>query len=143
MKRSGYIRKTFGLILFALMATVSCTETAYVPATFENTPIGNFKALWNIMDRHYCFFDLKKRELGVDWDSVYVKYEKLIDKDMSDLSLYEVLNNMLRELKDGHVNLYGYYDVGPPRVLSPVQKEAAYAALFVRVIGLEPTHLRY
>jgi hypothetical protein len=112
MKRSGYIRKTFGLILFALMATVSCTETAYVPATFENTPIGNFKALWNIMDRHYCFFDLKKRELGVDWDSVYVKYEKLIDKDMSDLSLYEVLNNMLRELKDGHVNLYGYYDVG-------------------------------
>jgi len=45
MKRSGYIRKTFGLILFALMATVSCTETAYVPATFENTPIGNFKAL--------------------------------------------------------------------------------------------------
>ncbi len=70
MKRSGYIRKTFGLILFALMATVSCTETAYVPATFENTPIGNFKALWNIMDRHYCFFDLKKRELGVDWDSV-------------------------------------------------------------------------
>ena len=33
----------------------------------DNTIMGNFDALWNILDRHYCFFDRK----GVDWDEVY------------------------------------------------------------------------
>ena len=33
---------------------------------FDNTPRGNFEALWTIMDRPYCFFSYKI----IDWDSV-------------------------------------------------------------------------
>lgn len=69
---------------------------------FENTPQDNFDALWQIIDEGYCFFDYKE----IDWDEVYRKYQPMITDDMSSEGLFEVLGNMLAELKDGHVNLY-------------------------------------
>lgn len=79
---------------------------------FANTPQGNFMALWTIMDEHYCFFDLKKELLGVDWDEVKDRYAQSISDDMSDKSLFEVLCRMIGELRDGHVNLASAYDYG-------------------------------
>ena len=79
---------------------------------YANTPMGNFMALWTIMDEHYCFFDLKKEELGVDWDKVKLKYAANISDDMTDRSLFEVLCRMIGELRDGHVNLTSVYDYG-------------------------------
>ena len=77
---------------------------------FENTPQGNFNALWTIMDKHYCFFDLKQKELGVDWNAVYNKYRVSISSNMVDRNLFEVLCAMIGELRDGHVNLSSPYD---------------------------------
>ena len=79
---------------------------------FSNTPEGNFIALWKIMDEHYCFFDLKKSELGVDWDEVYSRYSKSISDKMSNRALFDVLCSMIGELRDGHVNLSSQYDFG-------------------------------
>jgi len=36
-----------------------------------DTPAGNFEALWHIIDEHYCFFDYKQHEYGLDWQEVY------------------------------------------------------------------------
>ncbi len=69
---------------------------------FDDTPQGNFEALWKIIDEQYCFLDYKQ----IDWDAVRDKYRPLVSPDMSDDGLFEVLGNMLAELKDGHVNLY-------------------------------------
>lgn len=74
---------------------------------FDNSPKGNFEALWKIMDEGYCFFEYK----DIDWDAVYRKYEPMITEDMSQDGLFEVLGNMLAELKDGHVNLYSASDM--------------------------------
>ena len=74
---------------------------------FDNSPKGNFEALWKIMDEGYCFFEYK----NIDWDAVYRKYEPMITEDMSQDGLFEVLGNMLGELKDGHVNLYSASDM--------------------------------
>lgn len=74
---------------------------------YDNSPKGNFEALWKIMDEGYCFFDYKE----IDWDAVYRKYQPLITDDMSQNGLFEVLGNMLAELKDGHVNLYSTSDM--------------------------------
>lgn len=74
---------------------------------YDNSPKGNFDALWTIMDEGYCFFDYKE----IDWDAVYRKYQPLITDDMSQNGLFEVLGNMLAELKDGHVNLYSTSDM--------------------------------
>ena len=68
---------------------------------YDNSPRGNFEALWTIIDEHYCYLDYK----GIDWDSIYSVYSPLISDDMTSTALFEVLGNMLCELKDGHVNL--------------------------------------
>lgn len=69
---------------------------------YDNSPQGNFEALWKIMDEGYCFFEYKE----IDWDAIYRKYQPMITDEMSRDGLFEVLGNMLAELKDGHVNLY-------------------------------------
>lgn len=63
------------------------------------------------MDEHYCFFDYKKQTLGVDWDEVYQRYRKQFNNSMTESQEFEVLANMLSELRDGHVNLYSSFDV--------------------------------
>lgn len=69
---------------------------------FDNSPQGNFDALWTIIDEQYCFLDYKQ----IDWNAIYNQYRPLITPDMSNDGLFEVLGNMLAELKDGHVNLF-------------------------------------
>ena len=78
---------------------------------YDNTPKGNFEALWSIIDERYCFFDYKAEEYGLDWDAVYHQYKRKIADDMSSTGLFEVLGDMLDELRDGHVNLYAAHDV--------------------------------
>lgn len=68
---------------------------------FDNSPQGNFDALWTIIDEQYCFLDYKQ----IDWDAIYDQYQPLITPDMPNDGLFEILGNMLAELKDGHVNL--------------------------------------
>lgn len=108
-------------ILNTLIRAVAVTALCLLPVScymdsdrtvFGNSPRGNFEALWTIMDRHYCFFDLKQQVLGVDWDEVHERYLASISNDMSDRALFEVLCNMIGELRDGHVNLYSVYDIG-------------------------------
>ena len=90
---------------FALTACISEDE-------FPDTPSGNFEALWKIMDEHYCFFDYKKEMLGVDWNEVRSRYARQFDAGMNEHQQFEVLSNMLAELRDGHVNLYSPFDMG-------------------------------
>lgn len=109
LRRTGY----YVALVLLLLLPCSCVWNGINPdSEFTNTPSGNFAALWTIMDRHYCFFDLKKEELGVDWDEVRERYKASISDDMSDKALFEVLCSMIGELRDGHVNLVSSYDYG-------------------------------
>lgn len=111
MKREIYIRLTASVVLILLM--VACSQkTEREDMEFSNTPAGNFLSLWTIMDERYCFFDLKKEQLGVDWDEVQERYAASISNEMSSKSLFEVLCSMIGELRDGHVNLTSPYDYG-------------------------------
>ena len=92
-------------LLFTLSACVNEPE-------YENTPRGNFEALWRIIDEHYCFFDYKKQAYGLDWNEVYRRYAPQLSANLTEEQTFEVLTNMLSELKDGHVNLYSPFDVG-------------------------------
>lgn len=98
----------FPVLLFLFSVTIaSCVDED----AFDNTPQGNFEALWKIMDEHYCFFDYKKQTLGVDWDEVYRSYKPMINGADTE-QLFEVLSKMLGELQDGHVNLSSGFDYG-------------------------------
>ena len=98
MKHSASIWKLICIPLLLLPLFAGCIREE----EFDNTPQGNFEALWKIIDEQYCFLDYKQ----IDWDAIHDQYQPLITSDMSSDGLFEVLGNMLAELKDGHVNLY-------------------------------------
>lgn len=84
-----------------MVASTSCiTEDQ-----FENTPDGNFEALWKIINERYCFLEYKNKEYGLDWEKVHTEYRNKVTPDMNNAQLFDVLSEMLNELRDGHVNL--------------------------------------
>ncbi len=91
---------------FALLT--SCVDEE----EFPDSPRGNLEALWRIIDEHYCFLDYKKEAIGLDWDEVHVRYANRVDDDMTRVQLFEVLSEMLSELRDGHVNIFTSFDTG-------------------------------
>ena len=97
----------FIIMALCAMMLASCAKVE----EYDNTPTGNFEALWNIIDKQYCFFDYKAEEYGLDWDAVYRQYKRKVADGMSSAGLFEVLGDMLDELRDGHVNLYAAHDV--------------------------------
>ncbi|MBQ7512142.1 MAG: S41 family peptidase [Prevotella sp.] len=105
------MKKLLQLIsLICLMGLVSCVDTE----EHSDTPTGNFEALWQTIDEHYCFFDYKQQQYGLDWQAVYNKYKVRVSDKMMTSQLFEVCCDMLAELRDGHVNLssaadYGHY----------------------------------
>ena len=98
--------------LLLLFSTLPILTSCVDEDEYSDTPKGNFEALWHIMDEHYCFFDYKKQTRGLDWDEVYQRYSKQFSNSMTEAQLFEVLANMLSELRDGHVNLYSSFDIG-------------------------------
>ena len=113
MNRSFLHTVSFVGALLLMMIPVSCAwDQEKKDQEYANTPQGNFMALWTIMDERYCFFDLKKERLGVDWDEVKHRYSASISDNISDKALFEVFCKMIGELRDGHVNLTSVYDYG-------------------------------
>jgi len=92
--------------VFLSMQLSSCIDED----EYSDSPQGNFEALWKILDQRYCFFDYKGQEYGLDWNEIHSKYSARINSSMTDAQLFEVMADMLSELKDGHVNLFTSFD---------------------------------
>ncbi len=92
-------------MLFLLSGCVREEEVA-------DTPLNNFETLWRIIDTQYCFHDYKEQQGCTPWNEVYARYRPLVHDGMTPSQLFEVLSDMLAELRDGHVNLYSSADVG-------------------------------
>ena len=105
------MRKLFHTVLKASISALTLLGTVAGCVTNDelpDDPQGNFEALWRIMDEHYCFFSQK----GVDWQEVHSRYARQFDASMTAKQQFEVMTNMLSELKDGHVNLYTSFNIG-------------------------------
>lgn len=102
------MKKYLVYLVTLLPLFISCVDTDEQ----SDTPTGNFEALWQIIDEHYCFFDYKQHEYGLDWNAVYNKYKVRVSDHMTTEQLFEVLTDMLAELRDGHVNLGSSMDYG-------------------------------
>lgn len=95
------------LVAMALTTFMGCSDED----TYTDDAQGNFEALWKIMDEHYCFFDYKQETLGVDWQKLHDKYAPRV-VGANTTQLFEVLTQMIGELRDGHVNLTSGFDFG-------------------------------
>ena len=106
---------TIGNLLTAILFSAVCCQmfvSCIDETEHDNTPEGNFEALWQIIDEHYCFFDYKQHEYGLDWNEVYNKYKVRASNGIDREQLFEVFTDMLSELRDGHVNLSTAFDYG-------------------------------
>ena len=117
MKHCAIFRRAaalFGSTLFFCLAAALAFCLSVTSCIDEeehaDTPTGNFETLWKIIDQRYCFFDYKKEAYGLDWNEVHARYSAQIDDAMTQKQLFEVLGNMLGELRDGHVNMYASFD---------------------------------
>ena len=104
----GHAFRLLAMTCFLLPFFASCVDEDEMP----DTPTGNFEALWRIIDEHYCFLDYKKATIGLDWDEVHARYSLRMNDKMTNRQMFEVLCNMLSELRDGHVNIFTSFDTG-------------------------------
>jgi len=93
----------FWVVAAAFLSFTSC-EKADV---YTMNPKANFDALWRIIDEHYCFFEYK----NVDWNEVYKKYDSQVSDTLNQYELFDLLGEMLGELRDGHTNLISSFDI--------------------------------
>lgn len=97
--------------IFFLIAVVSLLTACHSreEMAFSTDPVENVEALWQIIDTKYCYVE----EKGVDWNAlhdVYLNKAALLPKD-DQIALFDLCDEMLDTLKDGHVNLYSPFDV--------------------------------
>jgi hypothetical protein len=86
------------IIYFVLTILIfSCADMIVKPPD-TNKNMEDFEALWNRVNDVYPFLDFKK----IDWDSIYTIYLPRVKAARGD-EFYPVLNDLLAELKDGHV----------------------------------------
>ena len=92
-------------ILTYLFIPVTLLTSCINEEKFENSSNGNFEALWQLIDEHYCFFSQAEEEFGLDWNAIYYKYKPIADTCRDEIVLFDLFGDMLKELRDGHINL--------------------------------------
>lgn len=99
--------KRIFIILTGVVLIFSSCEKVLMEKETVDDPVTNFENLWQTANDKYSFFEYK----NINWDEVYNQYRPQVYNSMSDQALFDVLKNMLNELKDGHVNLTAPFDI--------------------------------
>ena len=87
--------------VFCLFFVFTACEKALIESDPPNTPLSNFNYLWQTINDKYTFLDYKK----VNWDSVKNVWQPRVKDTTNDIVLFRIMDSMLYNLKDGHVNL--------------------------------------
>ena len=96
------------LAVLGLLLSLACCTTE---REYTADPYANYDRLWEILDRGYCYFDLKLPH-GTTWRDLYHKHRRDLRPTMTTDSLFLVMSQLLAELRDGHVNLISTFDYG-------------------------------
>ena len=103
-QRTIFLSYTLVVLLSIGFIGTSCESYKF---EFDDNPHGNFDALWTILDENYCYFDYKE----INWDSIGTSYRARVTPNMTKDALFDLMAQMLSELKDGHVNLIATHDI--------------------------------
>lgn len=95
------VRRSKIILVGIAFLLTACEEIFFHPDP-PNTPESNFEIFWSDYDRYYSFFNLKH----LNWDSIYQVKRPLINTSTSSKQLFDVLNEMIHYLRDGHADLY-------------------------------------
>ena len=95
------------IVIIALCLSLSSCEFLWLKPQNDPSPTQIFDEAWNFANEEYSFFEFK----GIDWDDVYNRYSPLVSDEMTEVELFDLLADMLFELRDGHVNLSSTFDI--------------------------------
>lgn len=92
-------------ILVLSLSANSCEELILSdePGT---DPVENFDYLWRVAQEKYAFFEYK----NINWDEIYREYRPRVNSETGVIELFDIMFEMLNELRDGHVNLYSPFN---------------------------------
>jgi C-terminal processing protease CtpA/Prc len=103
---------------------------------YENTPTGNFDAVWNEFDQDYGAFEAKH----INWDSIRLVYRSGLNDNSSKQELFSAIAGMISNLNDGHVQLIapGFRKAFsmPVRTLYPDSKYYEKSNIIVALLNL-------
>jgi len=68
----------------------------------KDDPVYNFETLWHTFNENYCYFE----ERRINWKALKAKYLPQINSKTKPFELFLVLDTMIKELNDGHSNIY-------------------------------------
>ena len=98
------VRSACAVILAA--ALFGSCELLFMAPVPDTSPQSIFDQVWQFADTEYSFFELK----AINWDEVYGTYQPQVRANMNAQELFDLLAQMLYELRDGHVNLRSPFD---------------------------------
>jgi hypothetical protein len=90
----------YTLLFFATIGFYSCEELILKDDP-PNDPLHVFDYLWNDVNNRYSYFE----EKNINWDSLGIVYRGKLNSKSNSNHLFNVMSDMLFELRDGHVNL--------------------------------------
>ena len=95
------------MLVLGLFSLVACEKVLFEPDLASSDPYANFDYLWSELDARYSYFELK----NIDWEAVRVEYRSRISAGMSEEELFDVIADLLNELRDDHSNLFSPFNV--------------------------------
>ncbi|MTI29497.1 S41 family peptidase, partial [Xanthovirga aplysinae] len=99
------MKRRYILVIFLIFSLSACEKLF-----FDEDPINdkqsNFEIFWQDMDKNYPSFFIK----DIDWDSVYLSTtQTLNENELTDQEFYNLLSDIIFQLKDGHMGLFTPY----------------------------------
>ena len=95
------------MTIASLLVLFSSCEKVLIDDNPANDPYTNFDILWTTIDHKYSYLGLK----NINWDSIRAHYEPQLSEGMSERQLFSILDSMLYDLRDGHVNLVSPFNL--------------------------------
>jgi len=95
------------VLIVTILIAASCDKMLYAPDLASSDPLQNFDYLWNEVDKKYSYFELK----SVDWEAIRDQYRPMLSANSTEPELFNVMADMLNELKDNHSNLASPFNV--------------------------------
>lgn len=127
-----------GLILAGLaLAQLHALAQQPVSAEKQELRLKTLQTVWQRVQDHY--YDPSFN--GVNWDEVKEKYMQKLTPELTDSQYYDLLNDMLKELKQSH------FAVIPPQAYAAEEEAAkkgedASAGLLIQIVEGKPTVTR-
>ncbi len=101
------MNKFYYIIFLISTLSLSSCEKLMMEKELSDSPENNFEVLTSIIDQKYSYLSLK----NINWDSIVSVKRGRITNSMNVVDEFKVYDEMLYELRDGHVNLNSGFDV--------------------------------